>query len=640
MRHGSTHARPAGPAGCLEEEEMNRFLVSMLSAFLLITGCSEQAGRILAPDGVAERRTMARERVLLDDIILEDSVFASDFTNDVQLSAAGSVIVAAGSMDYSFTLRFRRFTGAGCTGGADLFTNVFGVSDFGFAIDFPARLSAQLEAATSANDGTPFHRWEGPAGFVSANRTICVDMPAGVDTYLAFFEVPSGNTAPLLASIGAHTVDELETLMFLATATDTDVPAQALMFSLRNGAAGLVPEGATMTTAGAFSWTPAEAQGPGTSVFDVCVRDDGSPSLEACETVTVQVLEVNSPPTVDPVGPFLLKEGEALTFLASASDVDVPTNALVFSLSGAPGGAMIDPASGSFTWVPEDDAGSPFTFAVVVTDEGGASGQTDVTVNVENVSPQVTSLSGVPVAPVPTGLVQFGGSFGDPSLVDVHALAIDCDHGGQGLPGTGSIDGAARTWTGTCTFTAPGIHHIRIEITDDDGGSGAVIADPVVVFDPDGGFVTGGGWFDSPAGAFTADPGLTAPAHFGFVSRYRKGAPSPGGNTEFTIRNADLHFRSTSYEWLVVAGNQAHFRGTGEIDGNPNYNFEIMALDGDPKSSGDRIRIRIWHGASGALVYDNAVNGNNGPESSSAVIQGSIVIHDGKITVQQKSAKR
>lgn len=619
---------------------MNRFLVSLLSAFLLITGCSEQAGRILAPEGQAPRRTLPRERVLLDHVIREDSVFASDFTNDVQLSAAGSVIVAAGSMDYSFTLRFRRFTGAGCTGGADLFTNVFGVSDLGFAIDFPSRLSAQLEAATSANDGTPFHRWEGAGGFVSASRTICVDMPAGVDTYLAFFEVASGNTAPLLATVGAQIVDELETLTFLALATDTDLPAQGLTFSLRNGAAGSVPEGATMTTAGAFSWTPTEAQGPGTFVFDVCVSDDGSPSLETCETVTVQVLEVNSPPTVDPIGPFLLKEGEVLSFHASASDVDVPSNVLVFSLSGAPDGAMIDPASGTFTWVPEDDAGSPFTFAVVVTDEGGASGQTDVTVNVENVSPMLALLNGVPVAPVPTGLVQFGGSFSDPSLVDVHALTIDCDHGGQGLPGTGSIDGTARTWTGACTFTAPGIYHIRIEITDDDGGSDAVIADPVVVFDPDGGFVTGAGWFDSPAGAYPSDPDLTARAHFGFVSRYKKGIPSPDGDTEFTIRDADLHFRSTSYEWLVVAGSQAQFRGTGEIDGNPNYNFEILALDGDPKSSGDRIRVRIWHGASGALVYDNAVNGNNAPESSSALIQGSIVIHDGMITTQQTSAKR
>ena len=619
---------------------MNRFLVSLLSAFLLITGCSEQAGRILAPDSDAQRRTMPREQVLLDDVIREDSILASDLTNDVQLSAAGSIIVAAGSMDYSFTLRFRRFTGAGCTGGADLITNVFGVSDLGFAIDFPSRLSAQLEAAMSASDGTPFHRWEGPAGFVSVNRTICVDMPAGVDTYLAFFEVAAGNTAPLLAPVGAHTVDELEPLTFQASATDTDVPAQTLTFALRNGAAGLVPEGATMTTAGAFSWTPTEAQGPGTFVFDVCVSDDGSPPLEACETVTVQVLEVNSPPIVDDVGPFLLKEGEALTFDVPASDADVPANTLVFSLSGAPDGATIDPASGTFTWIPQDDSGSPFTFAVVATDGDGANGQTVVSVSVENVSPMLALLSGVPVAPVPTGLVQFGGSFSDPSLVDVHALTIDCDLGGQGLPGTGSIDGAARTWTGACTFTAPGIYHIRIEITDDDGGSDAVIADPVVVFDPDGGFVTGGGWFDSPAGAYVPDPDLTARAHFGFVSRFKKGIPSPGGNTEFTIRAANLHFRSTSYEWLVVAGSQAQFRGTGEIDGNPGYHFEITALDGDAKSSGDRIRVRIWHGASGALVYDNAVNGNNGPESSSALIQGSIVIHDGRITAQQSSAKR
>ncbi len=76
----------------------------------------------------------------------------------------------------------------------------------------------------------------------------------------------------------------------------------------------------------------------------------------------------------------------------------------------------------------------------------------------------------------------------------------------------------------------------------------------IVVYDPNGGFVTGGGWIDSPAGAYTADPSLTGKATFGFVARYQKGANAPDGNTQFQFHAAGFTFKSTSYEWLVVAG--------------------------------------------------------------------------------------
>src|SRR5262245_6965392 len=39
--------------------------------------------------------------------------------------------------------------------------------------------------------------------------------------------------------------------------------------------------------------------------------------------------------------------------------------------------------------------------------------------------------------------------------------------------------------------------------------------------------VTVGGWIDSPAGAYVADPSLSARANFGFVSTYKKGATAP-----------------------------------------------------------------------------------------------------------------
>jgi hypothetical protein len=498
----------------------------------------------------------------------------------------------------------------------------------------------ELEAAATASDGTPFHRWEGPLGFGSGSRTVCVDVPAGTDTYTAYFEIAAGNTSPVLATIGPRTVDELSTLQFVATASDSDVPAQSLLFSLMNGSAGTVPQGAAIAADGTFSWTPSENQGPGVFIFDVCVTDNGVPPLDDCETVTVNVNESNLPPSIGSLDPFVLDEGETLAFTALASDPDLPANNLSFSLEGAPAGASIDAASGTFSWTPQDDAGSPFTFAVIVADEAGASTRADVSVTVNNVAPALAALSGLPIEPVPVGLVNLSGSFADPSPVDVHDLEINCNYGGNAIPGSASV-GSNRKWTGVCRYTVPGIYRVRVQVRDDEGDFGEAVSDPVVVYDPEGGFITGGGWFESAPGAYPAEPALTGNAHFGFVSRYSKGAPSPGGNTEFTLKGADLRFRSTSYDWLVVAGSTAQFRGVGQLNGNAGYRFEINATDGDAKNGAgdDRIHVRIWHDASGLVIYDSGLS-HMGPAAASSIAAGSIVIHDGKVTASQATAKR
>src|SRR5262249_34655664 len=63
------------------------------------------------------------------------------------------------------------------------------------------------------------------------------------------------NTPPVLAFIGNKSVNEGASLTFTNTATDADVPAQTLTFSLDAGA----PAGAGINpNTGVFSWTPTE----------------------------------------------------------------------------------------------------------------------------------------------------------------------------------------------------------------------------------------------------------------------------------------------------------------------------------------------------------------------------------------------
>jgi hypothetical protein len=202
------------------------------------------------------------------------------------------------------------------------------------------------------------------------------------------------------------------------------------------------------------------------------------------------------------------------------------------------------------------------------------------------------------------------------------------------LDGSGSSDpdgdSLFETWTVTgdalgiisgSTFTAgteAGITEVTLTVDDGRGGTATDTA-MVVVYDPDGGFVTGGGWFDSPLEAYNPDPSLSGRATFGFVSKYKKGASTPTGNTEFQFNTADLNFHSSSYDWLVVTGSDyAKFKGTGMINGEGEYKFQIWAGDNDY----DTFRIKIWSeddlGVE-TIVYDNG--------HDQAIGGGSIVIH-------------
>ena len=155
----------------------------------------------------------------------------------------------------------------------------------------------------------------------------------------------------------------------------------------------------------------------------------------------------------------------------------------------------------------------------------------------------------------------------------------------------------------------------------------------LAVYDPEGGFVTGGGWINSPAGACQlTDECTTASgkANFGFVSKYKNGATIPTGNTNFVFKSGGIHFKSNSYEWLVVAGAKAMYKGVGTINGGGNYGFQINVIDEALVGSTDEdlFRIKIWtlEGAH-KVVYDNEIGKDDNGDPSTAIGGGSIVIH-------------
>ena len=99
------------------------------------------------------------------------------------------------------------------------------------------------------------------------------------------------NQAPMLTLISNYSLIAGATVSFTNTATDADVPAQTLTFSLLNN-----PGGATLNAgSGVFNWRPAIAQGNTTNSLAVKVTDSGFPNLSATQSFLVAVLAPAQP---------------------------------------------------------------------------------------------------------------------------------------------------------------------------------------------------------------------------------------------------------------------------------------------------------------------------------------------------------
>ena len=235
-----------------------------------------------------------------------------------------------------------------------------------------------------------------------------------------------------------------------------------------------------------------------------------------------------------------------------------------------------------------------------------------------NVPPDITSVTG-PLEPFRTEtLVETSALFADPGTSDTHTASWDW---GDGTITAGIVNSAAGLTTGSHTYATPGVYTVAVTVTDDQGGTDTGLFEFLVAYDPDAGFVTGGGWFDSPPGALATDPEASGKANFGYVAKYKKGKSTPDGQTAFQFQAGDLDFHSTSYDWLVLTGaDTAKFKGTGTINGEGEYKFQIWTYD-DP----DEIRVKIWsedETGTETIIYDT---GEAVPLGG-----GGITVHDGE----------
>lgn len=337
---------------------------------------------------------------------------------------------------------------------------------------------------------------------------------------------------------------------------------------------------------------------------------------------------LNQPPSVT-LGMHSGAEGAAIPLSGVATDPDAG-DTLTYGWSyvtgaGVDAGATCVFSNGDTTapTITCTDDGT-YTLSFTVSD-GQASDTATNSLTVSNVEPVVTF--GAPAEGALFAVnttVSADVLFSDPGSNDTHVCVLDWGDGSTGYSGActqvNDLYGQAHTYTAASVYT------VAATVTDDDDGNGYAER-LVVVYDPSAGFVTGGGWLVSPAGAYRPDETLTGKAHFGFVSRYKKGATIPEGDTQFVFEAGGLSFVGTEYDWLVVTGtgsSKAQFKGAGMINGAGGYGFLLYATDADRTADltdKDTFRIKIWNRSSDDVVYDNGVEQPLGG--------GSIVIHTG-----------
>lgn len=110
------------------------------------------------------------------------------------------------------------------------------------------------------------------------------------------------------------------------------------------------------------------------------------------------------------------------------------------------------------------------------------------------------------------------------------------------------------------------------------------------------------------------------------------------GSTDFRFGAGNLEFEATVYDWMIISGATALYKGEGTVDGSPGlYKFMVTANDANISGYGiteDGFRIKIWQQDSNGVetvLYDNGL-GVDSKGGTTALGGGSIKIY----TVKKK----
>lgn len=241
----------------------------------------------------------------------------------------------------------------------------------GSDVDLPANTltysinQGVLDQGMVIDDNTGVFSWT-PSESQQGDHTVMVSVSDGLTntSETIVITVNEVESAPLIEAISTQTGDEETNISFTATATDVDLPAQDLTFSLDQTSTDL---GMTIgESTGVFAWTPTESQSGDYSVT-ISVSDG---VLSTNLAVNVAVLEVNELPVLIPIGSKSGDESVEISFSASATDSDLPAQTLTFTLdqTSTDAGMSIGSRTGDFSWTPTESQDGSYDVTVTVSD--------------------------------------------------------------------------------------------------------------------------------------------------------------------------------------------------------------------------------------------------------------------------------
>ena len=210
------------------------------------------------------------------------------------------------------------------------------------------------------------------------------------------------NIAPVVAPISPQTVNELNLLTVTNFASEPNIHAVTTGFGLINPLPGM-----NVDSNGVFTWTPSQAQSPGTNLVSVVVTNNDSldtvnPILTTTNTFTVAVKEVNQPPSLPVVGTQTVNEQVQLTVVDTATETNIHSVTTSYSLVNPLLGMNIN-SNGVFTWTPSQaQSHSTNTVTVVVANSNAfdtvnsvlpATNSLAVVVNESNIAPVLPAIA-------------------------------------------------------------------------------------------------------------------------------------------------------------------------------------------------------------------------------------------------------
>jgi len=140
----------------------------------------------------------------------------------------------------------------------------------------------------------------------------------------------------------------------------------------------------------------------------------------------------------------------------------------------------------------------------------------------------------------------------------------------------------------------------------------------LVVYNPGGGFATGGGWIVPEDDGHNTYP--LERANFGFNAKYKQDEAT--GHLEFRYSDGHIDLKSSSIEQLVITGGKiAMFKGWASVNKEPDHWFFVKAIDEGEPGVNDHFDIKVWASGLEEEVDDPT-------ERAAGILQGgNIVVH-------------